>query len=134
MRIRAFLIVACCALALTGCGGNGTRSGTTPVSVRLDRNGSTVNLSAMHVIVSPNGGSPTDPAAASDVQPQSWANSINGTTFRELDFTIDSGQVPYFVYVQNTSGAADQATVTIFLNNRVGFRQTVMLGAGSTTK
>src|SRR3569832_2515760 len=100
-RFALIFFVAMVAILVGGCGGQ--LGHNSPTQVRLELTANTVNLANVHVIISTNNGSSTSVNAVSDFQNQSWATLSSGAGFKELDFTTTSQQVPYFVYLQNTS-------------------------------
>ncbi len=119
-------------LVIGGCGGQLGRN--SPTQVRLESVPATGDLSTLHVIISPNNGSAVSVAAVSDVQSQTWANLSTGAGFKELDFTTTSQQVPYFVYVQNASGAQQSVRLRILMDGDEKFNQVVTVGANATVQ
>jgi hypothetical protein len=120
------------ALMLAGCGGQ--LGHNSPTQVRLESTGSTINLATLHVIISPNNGSAVSASAASDIQSQTWATLITGAGFKELDFTTTSQQIPFFVYVQNTSGVQEAVRLRIIMDGNEQYNQVVTVAANSTVQ
>lgn len=119
-------------LSLTGCGGQ--LGHNSPVQVRLETSTNTVNLANIHVIISPNNGSAVAVTAVSDIQSQIWATFSSGASFKELDFTTTSQQVPYFLYIQNSSGVQEEVRLRILMDGNQKFNQVVTVAANSTVQ
>jgi len=128
MQRTAFLtFVVASMISLAGCGGQ--LGHDSPVQVRLETSTNTVNFANIHVIISPNNGSAVSGNAASDIQAQAWVTTVLSASFKELDFTTSSQQIPYFGYVQNTSGVQEQARLRIFMDGVEKFNQVVTIPA-----
>jgi hypothetical protein len=119
-------------LAAVGCGGQ--LGHNSPTQVRLESTAATVNLANLHVIVSPNNGSAVNVNAVSDIQAQTWATISTGAGFKEIDFTTTSQQVPYFVYVQNTSGVQEEVRLRILMDGDEKYNQVVTVAANTTVQ
>ena len=130
MRTLALLFITLVALSIAGCGGQ--LGHNSPTQVRLESSTNTVNLSNIHVIISPNNGSSTSVSAVSDIQSQAWATLSSGAGFKELNFTTTSQQVPYFVYVQNSSGVQEEFRLRIFMDGDLKFNQVVIIAPNVT--
>lgn len=124
--------LAVLALAVVGCGGQLGRN--SPTQVRMETSANTADFSNLHVIISPNNGSSTSTEAASDTQLQSWATNNVTTSLKEIDFTTTSQQVPYFVYVQNTSGVQEEVRLRIFMDGNDKYDQVLTVPANSTVQ
>jgi len=129
------LVLICTLIALVplfaGCGGRLGRN--SPVQIRLEAiTGNTIDFSNLHLIVSPNGGLATSAGAASAAQTQIWATITTGLSFEEIDFDTTSQQVPFFVYVQNTSGVQEHARLRIFMDGHLNVDTTVTINGGLT--
>jgi hypothetical protein len=131
MRKLALLVLPAM-LILAGCGGQ--LGHNSPTQVRMEPSTNTVDFSNLHIIVSPNNGSAVSVNAASDLQTQSWVATIVTATLKELDFTTTSQQVPYFVYIQNTSGVQEEARLRIFMDGNNKFDQVLTIPANSTVQ
>jgi hypothetical protein len=131
-RFTLVFIFSMVALLVVGCGGQLGRN--SPTQVRLESSTNTINLASIHVIVSPNNGSATNANAASDIQSQSWVTITNGAGFKELAFTTTSQQVPYFVYVQNTSVVQEEVRLKILMDGNVKLNQVVTIPANTTVQ
>ena len=130
MRSTVFLVLlAALAWALVGCGGS--LGHDSPVQVRLESSAGTTDFTNLHLIISPNSGSATSINAASDTQNQAWATVLTGASFKEIDFTTNSGQVPYFLYVQNGLLTSQSARVRIFMDGNIKSDHVYVI-AGST--
>src|SRR5579862_3916895 len=112
MRPQFLFISALLTLSLAGCGGQ--LGHDSPVQVRMETTANTVNFANVHIILSPNDGTAVSANAASDIQNQAWATLVTSSTFKELDFSTTSQQVPYFLYAQNTSGVQEEVRIRIF--------------------
>ena len=116
-------------LSLVACGGQ--LGHNSPTQVRLESTARTANMASIHVIISPNNGSATNVGAVSDIQPQPWATILTGAGFKEIDFTTTSQQVPYFLYLQNTSLVEEEIRLRILMDGNVKYDQVVTLAADS---
>lgn len=119
-------------VAIVGCGGQAGRN--SPTQVRLETDAGTTDFSALHVIISPNNGSAVSIEAVSDLQTQTWATQSSGPGFKEIDFTTTSQRVPYFVYLQNTSGASQTVRLRILMDGDEKLNQVFTVNAGATTQ
>jgi hypothetical protein len=131
-RLASLSSLVILSLMMAGC--SGQLGHDSPVQVRLESSTNTVDLTNVHVIISPNNGSATSVSAASDTQSQIWATLFTGVGFRELDFTTTSQQVPYFVYVKNSSGVQEDARLRIVMDGNTKFNQVVTVAANSTVQ
>lgn len=128
MRRLALLAIAGAAL---GC--SGTLGHDSPTQVRLESNGSTTDLSTIHVIISPNNGSSLSANAVSDVQSQSWATTSSGASFKEIDFTTNSNQTPYFVYIEN-GATAQGVKLRILMDGNEKYNHDLTLNPSATVQ
>ncbi|HVT12639.1 MAG TPA: hypothetical protein VHE55_10250 [Fimbriimonadaceae bacterium] len=133
MRKSAYAAgLAVLAFLSIGCGGQ--LGHNSPVQVRMETSTNTVDFSNLHVIVSPNNGSSTSSNAASDSQAQSWAmNTVTGT-LKEIDFSTTSQQVPYFLYVQNTSAVQEEVRLRIYMDGNSKYDHVLTIPASSTVQ
>ena len=133
--MRKFLLLAFL-MALVplfaGCGGRFGRN--SPVQVRLEAAGNTIDFTQLHVIVSPNAGDATNVGAAKAGQTQIWADISTGASFEEIDFDTTSQQVPFYVYVQNTSGVQEHARLRIFMDGNLNVDTTITVDAATTPR
>ncbi|HWA82120.1 MAG TPA: hypothetical protein VG820_01700 [Fimbriimonadaceae bacterium] len=133
MRKAAYLAgLAILAVSLTGCGGQ--LGHNSPVQVRMETSTNTIDFSNLHVIISPNNGASTSSNAASDVQTQTWANNTVTGTLKEIDFTTTSQQVPYFLYVQNTSPVQEEVRLRVFMDGNNKYDHVLTIPASSTVQ
>ncbi len=116
-KTACFMALSALFLSLSGCGGS--LGHDSPVQVRLETSAGTTDFSNLHVIVSPNSGAANSANAASDTQVQAWANVVTGGSFKEIDFTTNSNQVPYFLYAQNNLVASQDVRVRIFMDGNL---------------
>jgi hypothetical protein len=130
-RLLQVAVLAAIMLA-AGCGGQLGRNST--VQIRLEEDVTTLDFTQLHLIVSPNNGPAINVAAASDTQPQVWAEITNGASFHEIDFTTTSAQVPYAVYVQNDSVVQDRARLRVFIDGNERVETVVTVNAGAAAK
>lgn len=119
-------------LSIAGCGGQAGRN--SPTQVRMESDPGTTSLAALHVIISPNNGSSTSTAAASDQQSQTWATYLSSSTYKELDFTTTSQQVPYFVYIKNDDAAQQTVTLRILMDGDEKLNQSFTVAGSSTVQ
>jgi hypothetical protein len=119
-------------LSLVACGGQ--LGHNSPTQVRLESTVRTGDLSMIHVIISPNNGSAVNINAVSDIQPQPWATILTGAGFKEIDFTTTSQQVPYFLYLQNTSLVEEEVRLRILMDGNQKYDQIVTIAADTTVQ
>lgn len=132
MRRFAALVLVVAVLVLAGCGGQlGSNS---PVQIRLESNGSTVAFGSLNLIVSPNSGAFNAATAVSNTQGQAWATVTGNAAFTEIDFVTVSQRIPYYVWVQNTSGVAESARFRVFVEGDERIDTTVNVPANSQVR
>lgn len=113
-KVAVLFLLAIVSLLIVGC--TGTTGRNSPVQIRIEGTGNTVAFGNVNLIVSPNGGASTSLNAVTNTQSQTWATSTSGAAFREVSFTTTSGRVPYFIYLQNTSGVQEEVRLRILID------------------